>query len=102
MVVEPDLSSRARPFGVIAATEGVEEVQVARLVTSVEEPSDIVATALNCWVLPVGITAEVGVMLRDKTVGGVLGPPELWFPPPQAYRRTVAVLAQKRNIFMFR
>jgi hypothetical protein len=60
----------ANPAVLIVATVGAEEFQIALFVTSWLEPSVYLAVAANCWVVPSGIEALVGVIVNETNAAG--------------------------------
>lgn len=84
MLEEPIESAVAKPFALaallIGATSDLEEYQVTRFVISCSEPSIKVPIALNCWVNPLAIELEEGlivILFSFKSVT-VIGIGELW------------------------
>ena len=70
-VVPPVASPVAKPLLLTVATPGVDDVQLTRPVTFCVLPSVKVAKALNCCVVPSGIAALVGVMVRATKAGAL-------------------------------
>jgi hypothetical protein len=67
IVVLPMFRAVARPLAVIEATEPAEECQVATPVTVWLVPSENVAVARNCWVIPSGRATPDGVTTIELT-----------------------------------
>ncbi len=68
MVALPIETALANPLPLTVTTEGTLEVQAAEFVTSPTEPSENVAEALNCWVLPPIMPESDSVALDGFTV----------------------------------
>ena len=70
-VVPPVASPVAKPPPLTVATPGADDVQLTRPVTFCVLPSVKVAKALNCCVVPSGIAALAGVMVRATRAGAL-------------------------------
>ena len=79
MVVVPAVRAVTKPLALIVATAVLLEVQVTRLVTSCVVPSEKVAMAVNCGVVPWGKVGLAGVTVMEDRVAVVtvrVVPPE--------------------------
>lgn len=76
----------AKPVVPMLNTAVLEEAHSTVLVTSRVLPSDRVAMAVNCWVLPMGSEVALGVTLMDVIVAAGCS---FWLlpPPPQPVNR---------------
>jgi hypothetical protein len=75
IVVVPAARHDARPFDpaalLIAATDVLDELQVADAVSTCFVPSEYVPVATNCLVVPLALVGLAGVTERDKSVAGL-------------------------------
>jgi len=70
MAAEPAVSAEARPVEVTFAMAGLEDVQVADVVTFAVEPSPYLAVAVNCWMAPMAMVSIAGVTAMEVRVFG--------------------------------
>jgi len=71
MLLLPCVRLVARPEPSITTTLRFELLQVTALDTSDGDPSELVAVAVNCWVLPTGMEAAGGEIAIETTTGTV-------------------------------
>ena len=68
MVAAPAEMARARPLPLIIATAVLDELQATCVVISRVVPSENVAVAVNCWVVPPGRLGLAGVIATEDRV----------------------------------
>lgn len=69
IIVPPSARLVARPELLTVATDGYDEVQLARLLTFKVLESLYVAVAVNCWLVPSRIDGIVGETVSATTMG---------------------------------
>jgi hypothetical protein len=71
MVAVPGAMAVARPLLLTVAANGLDELQVTCVVISWVVPSEKVAVAVNCWVVPPGTLGLAGVIAMEDRVAEV-------------------------------